>query len=82
MSKEKFACPVCGYLTLLEQYDEICEVCFWQSDHVDNNPDPANKTLGPNHVNLYQAKINFAKFGAAEERNIKNVRPPREKEKK
>lgn len=55
---------------------EICAVCFWQHDHVDE-ADPDRPPLGPNSVSLAQARRNYATFGACERRLAKQVRDPR-----
>jgi hypothetical protein len=74
-----FPCPCCGYRTLpdVSPSDEICPVCFWQDDFVDNRD---TDVLGPNHVRLSVARHNYAEFGAAEERVRPYVRPPRPEE--
>lgn len=74
-----FPCPCCGYRTLPghSPTDEICPVCFWQDDFVDNQD---TDVLGPNRVTLSVARSNFAVFGASEERVREHVRPPRAEE--
>ncbi|MCQ2535121.1 MAG: glycosyltransferase [Clostridia bacterium] len=53
---------------------DICEVCYWQYDEVSqNNP---SKSIGPNNVSLVQARENYKKIGAIEERFIEFVRKP------
>jgi Cysteine-rich CPCC len=71
-----FPCPCCGYRTLPgpSPSDEICSVCFWQDDFVDNRD---TDVLGPNRVTLSEARANFERFGASEERLLQHVRPPR-----
>lgn len=73
-----FACPCCGFLTLSEKPPgtfEICPVCFWEDDKVQfNEPEYIG---GANKVSLNQARKNFLKFGACEERFITKVRKPR-----
>lgn len=73
--ERRYACPCCGYFTLTEPTpsDEICHVCFWQDDLVDNQDTPV---VGPNHVTLSQARANFAEFGAGERRMLQHVRAP------
>ena len=77
---DRFACPCCGYLTLEvsggSAEHEICKVCFWQHDHVDE-ADPDAAPVGPNHVSLSGARANFAAFGASERKHLKSVRAPR-----
>jgi Cysteine-rich CPCC len=74
-----FPCPCCGYRTLpgRSPTDEICPVCFWQDDFVDNKD---TDVLGPNQVTLSVARENFRRFGASEERWAARVRPPRPSE--
>jgi hypothetical protein len=69
-------CVCCGYFTLPSptgSSDEICPVCFWQDDHVDNR---GTDVLGPNKVELSVARANYARLGAHEERWVSHVRPP------
>jgi hypothetical protein len=72
-----YKCACCGFLTLSESPPgsyEICPVCFWEDDGVQfDDPDYAG---GANHVSLNQARRNFAKIGAAEDRNVRWVRKP------
>ena len=74
-------CPCCGFRTLSERgaYD-ICPVCFWEDDgQDDHNPDVVRG--GPNGaLSLTQARANYRRFKACEERFVKNVRPPRPEE--
>lgn len=66
-------CKCCGCLTIEEEYD-ICPVCFWEADHYqEKNPDYAG---GANDVSLIQAKENYLRFGACEQRFIDHVREP------
>ncbi|MGD9108076.1 MAG: CPCC family cysteine-rich protein [Gammaproteobacteria bacterium] len=72
-----YECPCCGYLTLSEKPPgtfEICPVCFWEDDNVQfDDPGYAG---GANKVSLSQAKKNFARFGASDERFLSRVRKP------
>ena len=43
--------------------DEICPVCKWQDDAVDNQD---TDVLGPNHVTLSVARENYARFGTSD----------------
>lgn len=70
-------CPCCGYLTIDDSDEvitDICEVCYWQYDEVSQSS--PLKCIGPNSVSLVQARENYKKFGAIEERFIKFVRKP------
>ncbi|NLP29008.1 MAG: hypothetical protein GX370_09680 [Clostridia bacterium] len=79
----KFACPCCGYKTLMEEppgtYD-ICRVCFWEDDAVQYY-DPDHKG-GANGVSLRQGQKNYLKFGACKKDLLKYVRSPKEGEEK
>ncbi|MEN0083194.1 MAG: CPCC family cysteine-rich protein [Leifsonia sp.] len=73
----KYRCKCCGYLTLKDPTNgsyEICPVCFWQNDYVQNN-DPSFSG-GANEPSLIEAQHNFLRFGAVEERLIPYVRAP------
>lgn len=78
---DRFACSCCGYLTLPRKSPgslEICDVCFWQDDMVGfNRP---NIAIGPNAVSLIDARQNYRRFGACEQRFIQDVRRPRPEE--
>jgi Cysteine-rich CPCC len=74
--RKKFACHCCGFLTLEEEplgTFEICPVCFWEDDDVQLR-EPT--WTGANYVTLSEAKENFARFGASEERFKPFVRSP------
>lgn len=78
----KAKCPCCGYYTLNEiagsHYDEICKVCFWQSDIVqDNNPTFEG---GANDMCLIEARKMYKKIGAIDSEFLKKVREPLEEE--
>jgi hypothetical protein len=53
--------------------DEICPVCFWQDDAVDNQD---TDVLGPNQVRLSTARQNYRTFGASDDRLRTFVRSP------
>jgi hypothetical protein len=70
------ACPCCAYHTLTERAAfEICPVCYWEDDG--QGDENADETLGgPNgQLSLSQARANFTRFGASDERHRKDVRP-------
>lgn len=72
-----FPCPCCHYLTLSEEPSgtfEICPVCFWEDDNIQNDA-PAYEG-GANGISLNQARDNFRRFGAIKEKYINNVRRP------
>jgi hypothetical protein len=79
-SNNKTKCACCNFTTMNEKViSDICPVCFWQKDfyqeeHIDDSG-------GPNLVSLQEAKENFKKFGAIEERFKEFVRHPLEEEK-
>lgn len=68
----KFMCPCCQHFTLEApaQYD-ICPVCFWEDDGT-----TGEHGFSPNGVSLIEARENYQKIGACEERILKHVRPP------
>ena len=70
-------CPCCKFKTLGERGGfEICPVCFWEDDGQDDH-DAAEIRGGPNgRLSLAQARLNFCRFGACDERSIEHVRPP------
>jgi hypothetical protein len=73
---KKFACRCCGFLTLEEEpfgTYEICPVCFWEDDYV-QVIEPT--WTGANHVTLSEAKENFTRFCASEEKLKPCVRAP------
>jgi len=68
-------CPCCGYYTIIEHFD-ICKVCFWQFDlSAHNRPD---KVSGANRITLNEARKNYKKYGASEEKwtGEEHTRPP------
>lgn len=72
----KRRCACCGCYTLEEPEGgyEICSVCFWEDDAVQNN-DP-EYTGGANKVCLREAQENFEEFGACTESAVPFVREP------
>ena len=68
----KFQCPCCAHFTLDEVggYD-ICPVCFWEDDGTSGE-----HGFSPNGIPLEDARINYLKFGANCERDMKHVRLP------
>ncbi|MFN7944346.1 MAG: CPCC family cysteine-rich protein [Blastocatellia bacterium] len=72
-----YPCPCCGYKTLDSRGGfEICSVCFWEDDGQDDHDADAIRG-GPNGgLSLTQARVNFRKFGAVEERFTHAVRRP------
>ena len=72
-------CPCCGYLTIPDDGTFpgsyfTCPVCFWEDDDIQY--DDPNYRGGANRVSLNEARENYKKFGAKEERLIKQARPP------
>ena len=72
-----YRCPCCKFKTLFGRgQDEICPVCFWQDDGQDQ-PDADIVLGGPNKsLSLTEARSNFQRLGAVEERIKAYVRPP------
>ncbi len=79
---ESYPCPCCGYFTLDDWPGsfEICRICFWEDDPV-QNLDPWFEG-GPNRVPLIQAQANYAQFGAMERCFIEKVEPARATDRK
>jgi len=67
-------CLCCNYLSLLTKDDfEICEICYWEDDPLTKE---VNKISSINHgLTLEDAKKNFVKFGAVEQKYIDQVKP-------
>jgi hypothetical protein len=74
-------CPCCGCKTLGERGGfEICQVCYWEDDGQDDY-DADSVRGGPNgSLSLSEARSNYLRFGACEERMMGNVRAPRPEE--
>lgn len=72
-----YPCPCCRFVTLPERggYD-ICTVCFWEDDGQDDH-DADEVRGGSNYsLSLSDARRNFSRIGAAEERVLPHVRSP------
>ena len=70
-----YPCACCGYLTFVEESlgtFEICPVCYWEDDNVQN--EYPNYEGGANGISLNQARKNFSKYGAVQEKFIKDVK--------
>lgn len=75
-TRVRLPCPCCESLTIEEPggYD-ICLVCWWEDDELDREePDGIS---GPNGLSLNQARRNYARFGACDDRSRDAARPPR-----
>jgi hypothetical protein len=79
MLRDTSRCPCCGCYTLSSgRVFDICPACFWEDDWPDEEfgqPAP-QRPQRANHVHLWQARVNSAAFGAAEERLKGLVRLP------
>jgi hypothetical protein len=75
-----YPCACCGYLTRKanEQEHEICPVCFWEAD-AQQRLSPSS-AMGANQVCLIEARLNFARIGASEDRALTRVRPAQPEE--
>ncbi len=70
---EHYPCPCCGHLVFAEHPGsyEICPICFWEDDAIQLRwPD---YTGGANRPSLRESQVNFARFGAMEERFVAMV---------
>jgi hypothetical protein len=74
-------CPCCRCKTLGSRGDyQICSVCFWEDDGQDNY-DADHVRGGPNgRLSLTEARRNYQRLGACDERSLKHVRSPRPEE--
>jgi hypothetical protein len=55
-------------------------VCFWEDDGQDDGDADENRG-GPNgSLRLTEARANYLRLGACEEKMVENVRPPRPEE--
>jgi Cysteine-rich CPCC len=72
-------CPCCGFQSSngIDTFD-ICEICSWEADAV-QSLDP-RYPVGPNGINLEQARRNYLEFGAKDRQSLPHVRPPLESE--
>ena len=67
-------CPCCDYFSLSSQGEyEICNVCFWEDDGV--NLGDLDQWSGPNHMTLRDARENFCRIGACDDRAVAHVLP-------
>lgn len=77
IDKQRMICPCCGNKTLFKKItNEICPVCFWENDMdkgIIYNPNMVSEI---NHMSLIEAKRNYEKFGACDEKYIDEVRKP------
>lgn len=76
-----YRCPCCGYVTLSRRgWFEICPVCFWEDDGQDDH-DADLERGGPNRgLSLTEARRNFERFRASDERRRQFVRAPKPEE--
>ena len=73
----RYRCPCCHYKTLEERGGYyICPVCFWEDDGQDDEDADTRRAFSPNHMSLTQARENYRRFGACDERHLQHVRPP------
>jgi hypothetical protein len=72
-----YHCPCCLYPTLpMRGGFDVCPVCYWEDDGQDSH-DADRVRGGPNgHLNLTQARANFAALGACEDRFCDKARQP------
>ncbi|MFV8753055.1 CPCC family cysteine-rich protein [Nannocystaceae bacterium ST9] len=62
-------CVCCGFRTLPECGYDVCPVCFWEEDGI-QDPD---RVSGPNHMTLREGRENFARLGAVSENATRHV---------
>ncbi|MCU1480744.1 MAG: hypothetical protein JWQ19_1530 [Subtercola sp.] len=69
----KSKCEVCGNFTVDPIGWDICPVCFWEDDGLDE-PDRHSPS---NYMTLAEGRAAFAALGAVEQRFEAKVRPPK-----
>ena len=77
----RYQCKCCEYFSLPEESvgnDNICPICFWHDDFVQQN-DPDFEG-GANKESLNQARMNYHNFGAVNKASLRFVRKPTEEE--
>ena len=75
--EKQYSCPCCGFLTIssLEKNSyEICPVCYWEVDMVQNQE--IDFVGGANEISLRNARKNFTIYGAIDEKYKGCVRNP------
>lgn len=70
-------CPCCRFITLQESAGfDICPVCYWEDDG-QGDQDAGDVRGGPNGgLSLEEARANYRRFGAVEDRFVQDVRLP------
>ncbi|KAF1061508.1 MAG: hypothetical protein GAK45_02202 [Pseudomonas citronellolis] len=70
-----YTCPCCGHFSFGDPPGsyEICEICFWEDDHLQLCFPDAHG--GANGVSLIEAQVNYVQWGACERRLSGKVRP-------
>ncbi len=78
-------CPICRNLTFnnADEIGDIYPVCFWEMEGGEDEREDINlPAFGPNgELSIAQARKNYVKYGAVEERFKSQVRLPRESKK-
>jgi hypothetical protein len=79
MSKDRFPCPCCGFLTLDSPGTfDICPICNWEDDNVQFHE--AAYRGGANLVSLNEARANFETLRVSDPDARERVRNPAEEE--
>jgi hypothetical protein len=76
--RRRLPCPCCGNITLdldVPLGERRCDVCYWIQDPVQTSD--WTYRGGANEVNLAEARDNFARLGASQEKFRDAVRAPR-----
>ena len=76
-SGDQYPCKCCGFYTLTDPTSgsyEICQVCFWEDDPVQN--EDALFEGGANAVSLSMALDNYIRFGVCDPQFSDRVRAP------
>lgn len=71
-AQKHLRCLCCRSRTVPPGLNAVCPVCFWEDCSLaDQEP---NRPFGANKVSLNEARANFKKFGASQEKFITLVR--------
>lgn len=75
MKRDKYTCPVCGYLVFDEKPNsyEICPICYWEDEAMQLR---YPNERGANRVTLIEAQANFFELGYSDNRTKNLVRKP------
>jgi hypothetical protein len=77
LDDQPFQCPCCDYYSLARRnVRDTCPVCYWEDDGTDLGR--MNQVSTANHITLFEARQNFASFGASDQAALSLVASPSE----